>query len=70
MSQGHPLLGPETLYSMGGIDNPRRSTAVPDYSVGFTRDEVEEILRVHKAELKKALAQSRHGAGASRLRSS
>ncbi len=31
--------------------------AVPDYSIGFTRAEVEEILRVHKGELKKTLAQ-------------
>ncbi len=30
--------------------------AVPNYSVGFTREEVEEILCVHKAELKKTLA--------------
>ena len=27
-----------------------------DYSIGFTRDEVVEILDVHKAELKKTLA--------------
>jgi len=27
-----------------------------DYSVGFTRAEVEEILSIHKAELKKTLA--------------
>ena len=27
-----------------------------DYSIGFTKTEVEEILNVHKAELKKTLA--------------
>ena len=27
-----------------------------DYSIGFTKTEVEEILSVHKAELKKTLA--------------
>jgi hypothetical protein len=30
--------------------------AAPDYSVGFTREEVEEILAVQKAELKRTLA--------------
>lgn len=30
--------------------------AVPDYSVGFTRAEVEEILAAQKAELKRTLA--------------
>jgi len=30
--------------------------AAIDYSVGFTRAEVEEIFTVHKAELKKTLA--------------
>ena len=29
---------------------------VPDYSTGFTRAEVEEILSIHKAELTKTLA--------------
>jgi hypothetical protein len=28
----------------------------PDYSIGFTREEVEEILAVQKAELKRTLA--------------
>lgn len=31
--------------------------AVPDYSIGFTRAEVEEIPGIHMAELKKTLAQ-------------
>lgn len=30
--------------------------ATPDYSVGFTREEVEEILAAQKAELKRTLA--------------
>lgn len=30
--------------------------AVPDYSIGFSRAEVEEILSIHKAELTKTLA--------------
>jgi hypothetical protein len=30
--------------------------AAPDYSVGFTRTEVEEILATQKAELKRTLA--------------
>ncbi|EDY21055.1 hypothetical protein CfE428DRAFT_1348 [Chthoniobacter flavus Ellin428] len=30
--------------------------AAPDYSIGFTREEVEEILAAQKAELKRALA--------------
>jgi len=30
--------------------------AAIDYSIGFTRAEVEEILSIHKAELKKTLA--------------
>jgi hypothetical protein len=30
--------------------------AAPDYSVGFTREEVEEILAAQKAELKRTLA--------------
>ena len=30
--------------------------AVPDYSIGFSREEVEEILSIQKAELKKTLA--------------
>ena len=29
---------------------------VPDYSIGFTRAEVEQILAIHKAELTKTLA--------------
>ena len=29
---------------------------VPDYSIGFTRAEVEEILSIHKAELTRTLA--------------
>jgi hypothetical protein len=28
----------------------------PDYTIGFSRAEVEEILSIHKAELKKTLA--------------
>ena len=30
--------------------------AAPDYSIGFTREEVEEILAAQKAELKRTLA--------------
>jgi hypothetical protein len=30
--------------------------STPDYSVGFTREEVEEILAAQKAELKRTLA--------------
>lgn len=30
--------------------------AAPDYSIGFTREEVEEILATQKAELKRTLA--------------
>ena len=30
--------------------------STPDYSIGFTREEVEEILAVQKAELKRTLA--------------
>lgn len=30
--------------------------AAPDYSVGFTREEVEDILATQKAELKRTLA--------------
>ena len=30
--------------------------AAPDYSVGFTREELEEILAAQKAELKRTLA--------------
>lgn len=30
--------------------------AAPDYSIGFTREEVEEILGAQKAELKRTLA--------------
>ena len=30
--------------------------AVPDYSIGFTQAEVEQILSIHKAELTKTLA--------------
>ena len=30
--------------------------AFPDYSIGFTREEVEEILAAQKAELKRTLA--------------
>ena len=30
--------------------------AAPDYSIGFTREEVEEILSAQKAELKRTLA--------------
>ncbi|MBE2180205.1 MAG: hypothetical protein IAE97_07010 [Chthoniobacterales bacterium] len=30
--------------------------AAPDYSIGFSRAEVEEILSIHKAELTKTLA--------------
>ncbi len=30
--------------------------ALPDYSIGFTREEVEEILAAQKAELKRTLA--------------
>ena len=30
--------------------------AAPDYTIGFTREEVEEILAVQKAELKRTLA--------------
>ena len=29
--------------------------ATPDYSIGFTRSEVEDILTIHKGELKKTL---------------
>ena len=30
--------------------------STPDYSIGFTREEVEDILAVQKAELKRTLA--------------
>jgi len=30
--------------------------STPDYSIGFTREEVEEILAAQKAELKRTLA--------------
>lgn len=30
--------------------------SLPDYSIGFTREEVEEILAAQKAELKRTLA--------------
>ena len=30
--------------------------STPDYSIGFTREEVEEILSAQKAELKRTLA--------------
>ena len=38
--------------------------STPDYSIGFTRDEVEDILAIHKAEIKKTLS-SRSDSGSS-----
>jgi hypothetical protein len=43
--------------------------AVTDYSIGFTREEVEEILAAQKAELKRTLAAwSESGSGVSKRR--